>query len=139
MSAYLHNRVRKLEQAMTAGKYPEDQQDPKLVSFLAKFDIPAEQCPFGISAGEYIGEVLNLRLRLIAGRNVRDLRQVDADRPILGGRNELVDYQARSNHIAGLGCLDNSLHDGIQFAFHGCQCNHGCPVSHSLGPALRVA
>lgn len=64
MSAHLHNRVRKLEQAMTVGKYPKDQQDPDLVSFLAKFGIPAEQCPFGVSAGEYISEVL----KLLSGR-----------------------------------------------------------------------
>jgi hypothetical protein len=45
---------------MTAGKYPEDQQDPELISFLAKFGIPAEQVPFGISAGEYLAEVFRL-------------------------------------------------------------------------------
>ena len=59
----LNSRIRKLEQAI-GGPIPDDQQDPMLIDFLSKFDIPAEQCPFGISAGEYVGQVL----KLLSGR-----------------------------------------------------------------------
>lgn len=59
----LHARIAKLEQAV-GGPIPEDQKDPMLIDFLSKFGIPTEQCPFGTSASEYIGEVL----RLLSGR-----------------------------------------------------------------------
>lgn len=56
MSAHLHNRVRKLEQAITAGKVRENEQDPALVSFMTYFGIPAEKCPRGVTAMEWMTE-----------------------------------------------------------------------------------
>lgn len=55
---YLHSRIRKLEQAMTAGKVRENEQDPALVSFMAKFGIPAEECPRGVTATEWLTEAV---------------------------------------------------------------------------------
>ncbi len=46
MRSHLHNRVSKIEQAMTGGKVRENEQDPALVSFLAKFGIPARAPAF---------------------------------------------------------------------------------------------
>jgi hypothetical protein len=56
MRSHLHNRVSKIEQAMTAGRVRENEQDPSLVSFMACFGIPAEECPRGVTAIEWLTE-----------------------------------------------------------------------------------
>lgn len=52
----LESRVARLENAMMAGKVRENEQDPALVDFMAKFGIPAEECPRGVSARDWLTE-----------------------------------------------------------------------------------
>lgn len=52
----LESRVARLEHAMMAGKVMESEQDPALVDFMAKFGIPADQCPRGVTAIEWMTE-----------------------------------------------------------------------------------
>ncbi len=57
MRSHLHSRVRKIEQAVTAGMVRENEQDPALVSFMTHFGVPAEMCPRGVTAIEWLTEV----------------------------------------------------------------------------------
>lgn len=55
----LESRVTRLEHAMMAGKVRENEQDPALVDFMAKFGIPAEECPRGVPFGEWFDDAIN--------------------------------------------------------------------------------
>lgn len=52
----LESRVARLEHAAMAGKVMESEQDPALVDFMAKFGIPADQCPRGVTARDWLTE-----------------------------------------------------------------------------------
>jgi len=70
MSAHLRSRIRKLEQAM-GGSIPKDQQDPKLVGFLAVFGVPAEKVPYGIAIEAY----LPVLAKAVQGNSIGPVKQ----------------------------------------------------------------